>query len=63
MADPLDLKIDVGPSNEYLELLEELLDLKDPFEIIAQCEDQDADEGLPPGTTLQLYYISIKTSR
>lgn len=53
--DPLDNKADIGPYNQYLELLKELRDMDDPLAIIIRCEEIDLDEGRPHGTSLELY--------
>lgn len=58
-SDPLDNRQDIGPNNEFMELLEELQDADDPLVIIIRCEQTDQKEGRAIGTTLQMYFESL----
>lgn len=45
----------------YAEFFDLIRPVQDPMVILSMCEDQDRDEGLPPGTSIELYrfYLSI----
>jgi hypothetical protein len=50
-----------GAELDQLEELQALWDENDPLALLIRCEEQDEEEGLAPGSTLQtfIYYLKI----